>query len=398
MRVTVLIGLGLIGGCAPHPARMPAAGHEVATVQRAPNLDLARQTLVTAAADLDVSVRRRALAILIQTSPQPAGGDWGPRGLWDPNPWVERAAIDALAQRISEPASQRLLIEMTRRTDADPYTRCQAAFRLAQAGDRQTLPTVQAAYRAAGAPWRAAPCALAAARMGDRDALATLGAALRQGELPLDIPFLQDVGDSGLTELVPALTQAADTVEEPLRLGVAGALLRLGAPEGAVIFREALRSPDREQRLEALDYLLTIPGPSALELLRHIKAEPGLAGTYARLALLARGEGSPEIAWKALQSDDREARMLAVRCLGYALARWKDEGTARHWRHRALAALRKALDDPEDEVRIEVVLALARAGDSADLPSVAALLEADRADLLHVEAAGATLLLSARAG
>ena len=46
---------------------------------------------------------------------------------------------------------------------------------------------------------------------------------LAEGDLPLDIAFIDDVGRSGLTGLIPGLEEAADLVEEPLRPAIGAA-------------------------------------------------------------------------------------------------------------------------------------------------------------------------------
>ena len=94
------------------------------------------------------------------------------------------------------------------------------------------------------------------------------------------------------------------------------------------------------------------------------------------------------VATAATDDPDREVRLLAVRCLGLALA----DGAAMHARDQRIAhkALRKALEDPEDVVLTEALQALAQTRDPEDLALISALLDAD-ALALQVEAAGAVL-------
>jgi hypothetical protein len=359
--------------------------------------DRARATLERGAQDLDVAIRQRALALLILTSTEPGGGAWGPRALWDPSPWVEKRGVDALSTRIGEPETRALLAGLATRATADPYARGAAAFRLALAGDLTVLPAIQEAYRAEGRPWRAAPLALAAAVMGDVEALAVLERALREGELPLELGFVADLGRSRLTALVPALIEATDKVEEPLVLPLAAALVELGSAHGESLFHDALSSPDPERRLEALDFLVELHAHAVPGLLRRAAhGAPDLVQKYAAFALLVQGEGSVvDVTAAAVEDPDRETRALAVHCLGLASV----AGAPLHARDQKLAhrALRQALQDPEDVVLTEALQALARSGDPEDLAIIGALLDAD-ALALQVEAAGAVLTIRAAGG
>ena len=355
-------------------------------------LDRAHATLERGAKDLDVAIRCRALALLILTSPEPAGGPWGPRALWDPSPWVEKRGVEALSARIAEPETKALLSVLAKRATANPYARGAAAMRLALAGDSTVLPELRDAYTSERHPWRAAPLALAAATMGDPDALPVLADALRAGELPLEMGFVADIGRSRLTALVPALVEATTRVEEPLVLPLAAALVELGSPTGESLFHAALSSADPEVRLEALDFLVELRASAVAPLLRRAShGGSDLVRQYASFALLVQGEGSvAAVASAATDDSDREVRSLAVHCLGLALS----DGAAMHARDQRVAhrALRKALDDPEDVVLTEALQALAHTRDPEDLALIAGLLDAD-ALALQVEAAGAVLTI-----
>jgi HEAT repeat protein len=377
-----------LGACA-HPVAVPAPVETPHTGVIA-GLDRAQATLERGAKELDVAIRCRALALLILTAPEPAGGPWGPRAMWDPSPWVQKRAIEALSVRIAEPETKALLRELSKRETADPYARGAAGMRLALAGDKTVLPDLASAYREEAPPWRAAPLALAAATMGDADAIPVLDAALRAGELPLEIGFVADVGRSRLTVLVPALVEATTRVEEPLVLPLAAALVELGSPAGESLFHQALSSDDPEVRLEALDFLVELHAPAVSPLLRRAShGGSDLVRKYASFALLVQGQGSvAAVATAAVEDPDREVRSLAVRCLGKALA----DGASMPARDHRVAhrAIRKALEDQEDVVLTEALQALAHTGDPDDLALVGALLDAD-ALALQVEAAGAVL-------
>ena len=387
-RLLSVLACFALGACA-HPAAEPAPAarpHAGAIV----GLDRAQATLERGAKDLDVAIRCRALALLIVTSPEPGGGPWGPRALWDPSPWVEKRGVEALSVRIAEPETKALLRDLAKRSTADPYARGSAGMRLALAGDKTVLPELVSAYQQEEQPWRAAPLALAAATMGDAEAIPVLDKALRAGELPLEIGFVADVGRSRLTVLVPALVEATTRVEEPLVLPLAAALVELGSAAGESLFHQAVSSADQEERLEALDFLVELRAPAVSPLLRRAShGGSDLVRHYASFALLVQGEGSvAAVATAAVEDPDREVRSLAVRCLGKALA----DGASMHARDHRVAhrALQKALEDPEDVVLTEALQALAHTGDPEDLALIGALLDAE-ALALQVEAAGAVL-------
>jgi HEAT repeat protein len=173
-------------------------------------------------------------------------------------------------------------------------------------------------------------------------------------------------------------------------LPLAAALLELGSPTGESLFHQALSSADEEERLEAIDFLVGLQAPAVSPLLRRAShGGSDLVRQYATFALLVQGEGSVALVATAATDDpDREVRLLAVRCLGLALA----DGAAMHPRDQRIAhkALRKALEDPEDVVLTEALQALAQTRDPEDLALISALLDAD-ALALQVEAAGAVL-------
>jgi HEAT repeat protein len=387
-RLLPVLACFALGACA-HPAAAPAPAAPP-TASSIVGLDRAQATLERGARDLDVAIRCRALALLILTSPEPGGGPWGPRALWDPSAWVEKRGVEALSARIAEPETKALLRDLAKRQTADPYARGAAGMRLALAGDKTVLPELVTAYETEPQAWRAAPLALAAATMGDPGAMPVLDRALRAGELPLELGFVADIGHSRLQALVPALVEATTQVEEPLVLPLAAALVELGSPTGESIFHQALSSADPEERLEAIDFLVELQAPAAAPLLRRAShGGSDLVRQYAAFALLVQGEGSvAAVATAATDDPDREVRSLAVRCLGKALA----DGAAMHARDQRIAhkALRQALADPEDVVLTEALQALAQTRDPDDLALVAGLLDAE-ALALQVEAAGAFL-------
>lgn len=387
--------VALLGLTACAGKRTTDVGATTAAVRGPVDPSQALATLEEGAADLDVSIRARALSLLIITDRTPGAGQWGARAVWDPNPWVQKRGVEALASRLPEAESAALLGELAKRRAADPYVRGAAAMKLATTGDTTTAQAMTAAYQAERSLWKAAPLALAAARMGDENALEILERALRNGELPLDLDFMVDIGDSGLTQLVPALIEATELAEEPLLIPLAAALVELGSAHGETIFRDALSSPTIERRLEAIDFLVELDAPAATALLKRASATgPEFARKYASFGLLAHGRGDiGKTAGYALNDADREVRALAVRCLGLALIDARAEGLQGRQVRVAHRTLLRALQDPEDMVLGEAVRALARTGAPEDAGSLGGLLEAE-ALALRVEAAGAVLAIA----
>lgn len=351
--------------------------------------------LESSAGDLDEAVRAEALGALVLASTEPAGGPWAPRGLYDPSPWVQRAAVDALAARPADPAAVDLLSATAARPDLDPYVRCAAGAALRGRAPEGLLATVQAAEEQAGAPWKAAPCALAAAQLGDEAAIARLGAILREGDLPLDIRFLDDVGRSGFAALVEPLTEAAELVEDALLPAVGAALLRLGSPRGEAVLKSGLSARAPQAQLESLDFLSGIQNAESTAALRRAAASTtGVAHTYAQLILVGRGEASLGVATEAAGSSNREIRAMALRHLGRAVGHARltaaDAKPTRKLERAALELFSQGatdFDDPVREAAAEALGALPR--DAATTP-LEGLLQDENA---RVQVAAAVSLL-----
>jgi HEAT repeat protein len=268
----------------------------------------------------------------------------------------------------------------------DPYLRGLAALR---APGPSTSASMSAAVRSEREGWRIAPLALAAVRLGDDSALPALVSSLSAGELSLEVGFLAEVVQAADATLVPALASAQERVEEELVLPVAAARVELGDLGAEQTLRKALADEDVERRLEALDYVVTLPDASALPLLRRaVEVGPELVTAYADLALAARTGADPDTFGRAYASADREVRALAVRFAGEAAAR----GSARRER-AAIAVVLDAMDDDALAVRVEACRAAGELRLAAAAPQAARLLR-DEAELVRVEASGALLSLT----
>ncbi len=386
MRCRAELLLALLLGCGPKSSSLRPAS----VVRQATDAARAEELLVEGAEDLDVSVRRRALALLVQVSPEPASSSWGERGLWDPSPVVQGAVIEALAEQLPRPESLLALQRYVARPHVDPYRRCAAASRLARSGDTAAAPVVIAAYRDEAELWRAAPCALAAAELGDAEALATLEEALQLGELPLELVFIADLGRSGLA-LGPMIRDNLDGLEEELQLPLAGALLGLDEAGGAAMFRQALSSEDDEVYLEAVDLLTAqVPGsPAGQSAVRLLRRSSRRVATD--LALIELGAADPGEAIETLLSLDREERAQAARALGGWLASPAADGN-RRMRNLSHQALLAALQDEEELVQLAAIRSLTSTGRPEDAEALTPLLEEGSLQI-RVEAAGAVLML-----
>ena len=357
---------------------------EVAVVAVEPGEGDASATLETAAAELDVAVRARALELLIEHH----GTEWAPRALFDPSPYVQRAGVEALA-RLDEDEGYALIASLAAR-DVDPYTRSHAAVVLIRAG--HAVPDL--GWGDEHLHWRRAPLALPSAMQGDPEALAALQEDLARGDYPLEIDFFLDLGASGLP-VEEALISCSEMVEEELELAIATALLDLGHAEGERRFKEALHADSLERRLEAVDYLAERDDEASVGLLKKARnVGPTEVEDWATLALIAHGEQGPDPAFEALASTDRELRQQAV----WALSEWleRGEGSARNQRtaHKALVAM---LGDPEPVVVMASIQALGQVGLMGDRALLAGFMAQDDRGM-SIEAAGAILAIEARDG
>lgn len=333
-----------------------------------------------------VIVRLAALSALIELSPEPAGGVYGAMGLGDSNPYVQRAAVDALAARLPEAASLEHLRAFCYRSDVDPYVRGHAGVHLALAGEEIPEHFSQAMGREK-AHWKRIPLALPAAMMGDAQALEVLQADLRRGDLPMELTLFADIGRSGLTVLAPALLEGLPLMEEDLSIPVAAALLELGDRKGESLLKDALGDEDLVRRLEAVDALAKVHTPQANTLLSRSGGPPAVKD-YANLVLVERGEGDIQRAITSLSDADRELRTQAAWALGGFLA-GEVSGRPRRQAHTALLG---ALQDVEPVVVSQAVQSLGMAGDSSDSRAISPFLDAE-SSVLQVRTAHALLSL-----
>jgi len=380
----------LLGGCLKHPSlaidnTLPEAETVVGNV-------VPETILATAAESSDPTPRARSLGLLIATSDKPGDGDWAKRALEDADPWVQRAGVYALSDRLQDPGSVTLLEDFVA-TEADPYVRGAAGLRLASTGSEKAKALLAAAWRAEGELWRIAPLALAATALGDTEAIPPLKQAIRKGELALDIDFLMDLAQSGQSELLPALREGAAYVENELRLPYAVALITLGDPSGEQAIRKALGSRDVQECLEALDYLAVLRHTSANTLLKKARSNHSHhVRTYAELVLASRQADSTDILAKAADDEDPEIRALAVRYAADAALNPTAHRKVARFGHSVVS---DGLMDPDPSVRTEAMRAAAKLVLRGEAEALQRNLQ-DPYEALRIEAAGTLLQLQHR--
>ena len=342
-----------------------------------------RAILEGAAASTDPTPRARALHWLLRSEPDDA---WMTVARFDASPWVQLAAVDALATRADpDTASLRPFVQQD---DGDPMVRLAAALAL-PGPDEAAREASSAAWRASSAPWDRAPLALAAHVHGDAEAAAPLLAAVATGELPLDLRLVRALADEGPPGMSEALRQAQSHAPEELAVALAAAQLALGDDQGEAPLRDAM-SDDAAQRMEGLDALMWIEHPAVDGLIRRARqgASP-LVTWHADLLLAARRGSDSQRFSDAMQAADPEVRRLAIQLASYALTRSSDS-------RRAAKDARRALLDGLTDDDAAVRGAAARAGGELRVLEGEAALEAllvDDSPAVRLEAAGALTAL-----
>jgi HEAT repeat protein len=366
-----LLALFLAGCVHRGPTTAPV---DRAAVSQAPLPPVAQEVLDAGASSLDVSLRLRAMQLLCLHAPAAQLEAYAQRGLYDPSDYVRRAVVDALALRLPEPEAQTLLLAVLGRADVDAYTRGRAGFLLSQAGVIEARAPMSAAWRAARNAWERAPLALAAVMAGDEEAVAALAEALVDGSIPLETEFFVAIGQTGRVELVPALVEARELLEEELQLPVGVALLALGEAEGEAVFRSTFAGGDVLFQLEAIEYLAMLDGPRAQALIRRARGGDPLVRTYAELVLVGRGELPLSRAVEAVAVQDREQQCLALDAMADHLRTVPAGELSRRQAKAARDAALEALLSPEPAVRTCAARALGGLGGPGDRADIVAMI------------------------
>lgn len=363
----MILALWLLG-CVHHAPEGPVVT-EVAPLRLGTE---ARAVVEAAAADLDVSVRRRAVALLVESEPAAAGGSWAARGRYDPSPYVQRAVVEALGRRGDGAEVLRTWVD-----DAalDPWVRGAAALVLARSpSEAPRLATAAASVRGG----RAGALLLAATMTGDAEARRRLREAIEAANLPMELWFLDALGASGLSELAGPLGAVIDQVEPEIRLPVARAAWRLGSPAGEKALAEALAGADEDVGLEAVELLADTPGSGTL---LAGTAGTDIVGTAAALARFGQGEGEARTVVAALSGEDGDLAIFAAGAAARRLTKEPDVAGA----DRIRAAVREGLEDAAPGVLLLAPPILA-GGSPADREALRGLLSAESAEV-RIEAA-----------
>jgi HEAT repeat protein len=387
----ILAFLTLLWGCGPKVYTPPTTA--VVQVGQAQATGDKWGVLEQANTLIEVSIRQRSTSLMVRYWPEPAGGEWGKRGIFDPSPYVQRRTIEALQTRLHESESRLILIDFLKNEQADPFTRGKAALALAKNGQTEILGQLQDSLAVPRHLSYQAPLALAASILGDSSAQDLLLLALKQGDFPLEIDFFIDCGSLTINGLSQALSDGLPLLEEELHLPVARSLILLGSKKGVDIFQKAFRSDNVELQHEALDLLWDLKHPQVISLLKKAK-KSGASSTasHARLILASHDTSLPDTALKAIKSNDREQRSLGIRCL----REWKrrhPESAKTDKRLQQVAIL--SLSDLEAVVQQEALQLLGSAGKKTSFRHLTPFLSSED-PRLRVEAAGAILQIEAR--
>lgn len=260
-----------------------------------------------ATSSLEPSLRARALALRVTHD---GGEAWVARGLYDPEPYVQIAVIDAL-----DDAEVATVLDPWVAREADPYARAAAAVRLGASASAETRASLAEDMQSA-ASWERAPLALAATAVGAPGGVEVLVAVIAGGQIPLEPRFVRDLGRVGHeAELRDALREGADRIEPELAPEWSAAQIALGAGGAA---RSLVTGGSEDETLALLDALLASDAPSAVGVLRALSRGRGMTADYARCVLVARHGGSARSLVRVAISEVDEVRALAMQCASLA--------------------------------------------------------------------------------
>ncbi len=354
----------------------------------------AAELLQSMAADVDGPTRAAALEVLVRVSSEPGGGSHGVAAIWDPEPWVQRAAVRALGARGAEPLAVERLGQLAARREVDTYVRCGAALLLTGPLPAAVADSVHAGWTSAPL-WKGLPCAVVDAVHGTPGALEQVQAAMEEGALALDSDFVRSLGTVDLDGLDAAMVRGLETADELIRPALTHALLLRGHPAGLARLRDQLSDADPQVRMEAVVLLATVDGDATTQLLdKAASNDSSPEGHVAALVVAARRGASFKVFEEAFASDNRDVRRQAV---VYATehvlrAELQDQRSSRKRLERLLA---DALVDPDPPMRVEALAQVGRARvHSLQLVVAALLADSEAEDVVRIAAAEASAGLS----
>ena len=356
----------------------------------------AAQVLETYAGNLDAATRASALEVLVRVGAEPGGGRHGVAATWDPEPWVQRAAVRALASRTTDPVAVEQLAALSARSEVDPYVRCRAALLLP--GDLSTDVNESIRVGWVGVPlWRALPCATAAAVHGSSEALTVVQEALSSGAVALDPEFLRTLGQQSLDGIDEALVQGLSTADELARPALLAALLYRGHAVALEQLRNGLDDPDPLVRMEAVMMLASVDRSETRTLLGRAALQGDAPEARVATLVVAAREGSGfrvfEEAWAA---DNRDVRRAAI-AYGAEHVLRQESTTNRSARKKLEVLLAAALVDDDPSTRTEALKQVGR----TRMKSLQAVVEAlmnDTQATDEVRIAAAEALIRLRVG
>ncbi|HCH62616.1 MAG: hypothetical protein CL927_00340 [Deltaproteobacteria bacterium] len=347
----------------------------------------AHAVLKTYAAAIDGSVRAAALEVLVRAGAEPGGGPYGIAAIWDPEPWVQRAAVRGLVARGAEPASLERLAVLAARPQIDPYVRCRAALLLPGEFSESVGQSVDEGW--VGAPlWQALPCATAAAVHGSEPALAVVREALSSGAVALDPEFMRILSQQSLEGMDTSLREGLASADELARPAYVSALLVRGQAAALDELRTSLVDPDPLVRMEAVLSLSAVDTPATSTMLNRTATERQTPeASVASLVVAARNGANFRVFEEAWLNDNRDVRRAAIVFGAEHVLRQEARGS-RSARKRLEGLLAEALVDADPTTSTEALRQVGRVAMHNLEPVVSALLNDTEADA-HVRIAAA---------
>lgn len=266
-----------------------------------------RVTLQQLAEDTNPDTRALALTGLARAPATPeVRAAWVQRGLYDPDPWVQRAMIDV---GLDDATLDAFVVQPS----ADATTRATVALDRMSRGAR--YPVDAFPVGAATARPDRVPLGLVRVALGDASAKAVVESAIDAGDLPDDALLLAAFAVHG-GQALSAVLERGERWAEPdaiARIQLVRGLL--GDPAARVAWRGAVRA-DPSVAWDLLDVIEALPADDRAAVARDVSP----AGDKAlRDALAVVASPSPTTVRHAIESDDpttRELGMQRVALLG----------------------------------------------------------------------------------
>lgn len=348
------------------------------------------QILHLAAADASPGLRAQGLRSLILYSKTPEQA--AHRALWDPDGWVQRQAIRALARRKPSSCWPESAERLLARTDdlADPFAQSEAVFALLDESGVNLQDAMRIHLDRPLAPWQGAPLWFAANAAGLDGGVDRLHTAISDGDLAFDPEFLRALGQADPSSTLPALQAGQPWAEEQLADAYLAARLALGDATAVAELEQGITGDDAMRAIEILDYLAHVDTPEATTLLNAAKRsnEP-LVTDYAEILLAARGAADPAVFKTTFSDPNSDIYRLSLEHLPALLASHPNDKSAAKV---ARSALQTTLKTPlADDL---VLLALSVAESNPDLVSATDIEVFLTHELLGIRAQAAAALLA----